>query len=74
MVAADLFRQRGSGGRGRPSREWCEFPKALCGEIHCRITERLRELSAYIDHDVGRKLRVTFDIFRVEVGHQFCAD
>ena len=41
------------------------------GAIRCRITERMHELSDYIDHDVEPKLGVTCGIFRVDVGNQF---
>ena len=61
-VIGKLQRWPDEEGQARESRNWYEFPKAAWGEIRCQIDERTHELSAYIDQDVGRRLRVTCDI------------
>ena len=45
--------------------------KAARGNIQCQITERMRELSTYIDQDAEQRLRVTCDISRVGSGDKF---
>ena len=67
----NLYRRNSQEEQGKAGRKWHEFSNVVWDTIHGQITERMQELSSYIDHDVNRRLRGMWELFAVDVGNQF---